>query len=109
MGATTPGKTTGAKTRSNPIVVSTYSFSQFNGPKEETPWEQCIEKAAAMGFDGIELLLVQMTSEEGSYLQKLTKQAYHAGLDLMGFSTHQGFLSPQKSARDENIRKTIHQ
>lgn len=107
--AASPGKTPVAKTRSNPIGVSTYSFWQFNGPKEETPVEQCIEKAAAMGFDGIELLLVQMTSEEGSYLQRLKKQAYHAGLDLMGFSTHQGFLSPQKTERDENIRKTIHQ
>lgn len=98
-----------SKIKHNPIGVSTYSFWQFNGPKEETPIEECIEKAAAMGFDGIELLLVQMVSEENSYLQKLKKQAYHAGLDLMGFSTHQGFLNPEKSYRDENIQKTIHQ
>lgn len=98
-----------SKIKHNPIGVSTYSFWQFNGPKEETPIEECIEKAAAMGFDGIELLLVQMASEENSYLQKLKKQAYHAGLDLMGFSTHQGFLNPEKSYRDENIQKTIHQ
>lgn len=95
--------------RHNPIGVSTYSFWQFNGPKEETPVERCIEQAAAMGFDGIELLLVQMASEENAYLQKLKKKAYHAGLDLMGFSTHQGFLSPEKQYRDENIQKTIHQ
>ncbi len=95
--------------RHNPIGVSTYSFWQFNGPKEETPVEGCIEKAAAMGFDGIELLLVQMTSEANGYLQKLKKQAYHAGLDLMGFSTHQGFLSPDIENRNENIRKTMHQ
>jgi sugar phosphate isomerase/epimerase len=93
----------------NPIGVSTYSFWQFNGPKEETPIEQCIEKAAAMGFDGIELLLVQMASEENAYLQKLKKLAYHAGLDLMGFSTHQGFLNPSAEYREENIAKTIHQ
>ena len=48
--------------RPNPIGVSTYSFWRFNGPKEETPIEMCIEKAAVMGFDGIELLLVQMAS-----------------------------------------------
>ena len=95
--------------RHNPIGVSTYSFWQFNGPKEETPVERCIEQAAAMGFDGIELLLVQMASEDNAYLQKLKKQAYHAGLDLMGFSTHQGFLSPEKQYREENIQKTIHQ
>ena len=79
------------KIKHNPIGVSSYSFWQFNGPKEKVPMELCIEKAAAMGFDGIEFLLVQMSSEENSYLQKLKKQAYHAGLDLMGFSTHQGY------------------
>ncbi len=62
-----------------------------------------------MGFDGIELLLVQMISEENSYLQNLKKRAFHAGLDLMGFSTHQDFVSPEKEYREENIKKTIHQ
>ena len=95
--------------RHKPIGVSTYSFWQFNGPKEATPVENCIEKAAAIGFDGIELLLIQMASDENSYLQGLKKQAYHAGLDLMGFSTHQGFINPDRDYREENIQKTIHQ
>ncbi|WP_425234410.1 sugar phosphate isomerase/epimerase family protein [Ulvibacterium sp.] len=97
------------KIKHNPIGVSTYSFWQFNGPKENVPMELCIEKAAAMGFDGIELLLVQMNSEDNGYLQKLKKQAFHAGLDLMGFSTHQGYLSPEKRYREQNISKTLHQ
>lgn len=95
--------------RPNPIGVSTYSFWQFNGPPESMPIETCIDHAAAMGFDGIELLLVQMTSEENSYLQGLKRRAFLSGLDLMGFSTHQGFLNPDKAFRDENIKKTIHQ
>lgn len=97
------------KVKHNPIGVSTYSFWQFNGPKEKVPMELCIEKAAAMGFDGIELLLIQMSSEENGYLQSIKKKAFHAGLDLMGFSTHQGFLFPQEQHRQENIDKTIHQ
>ncbi len=97
------------KIKHNPIGVSTYSFWQFNGPKEDTPIETCIDKAAAMGFDGIELLLVQMASEENSYLQDLKKRAFHAGLDLMGFSTHQGFVNPSEEYRKENIELTIHQ
>lgn len=101
--------TSAKKIKHNPIGVSSYSFWQFNGPKEKVPMELCIEKAAAMGFDGIEFLLVQMSSEENSYLQKLKKQAYHAGLDLMGFSTHQGYVYPEKEKREENIAKTIHQ
>lgn len=96
-------------TRNNPIGVSTYSFWQFNGPKAESPIEDCIEQAARMGFDGIELLLVQMQSDENNYLQKLKRQAFHAGLDLMGFSTHQGFVFPDKAKRQSEIEKTIHQ
>ncbi|MEN8799618.1 MAG: sugar phosphate isomerase/epimerase family protein, partial [Flavobacteriaceae bacterium] len=91
------------------LGVSTYSFWQFNGPKEESSIESCIEKAAAMGFDGIEFLLVQMASEENSYLQALKRRAYHAGLDIMGFSTHQGFVNPSLEYRNENIALTIHQ
>lgn len=95
--------------RHNPIGVSTYSFWQFNGPKEDSPIEKCIDDAAKMGFDGIELLLVQMTSEEPAYLQQLKRRAFHAGLDLCGFSTHQGFVRPDPDYRKENIDKTIHQ
>lgn len=95
--------------RPNRIGVSTYSFWQFNGPKEDTPIEYCIDQAAAIGFDGVEILHIQMTSEENSYLQNLKKRAFGKGLDLCGFSTHQGFVSPEKSVRQENIEKTIHQ
>ena len=91
----------------NPIGVSTYSFWQFNG--KQTPIDYCIEKAASMGFDGVELLLVQMKSEDNTYLQALKKQAFHAGLDLMGFSTHQSFLKADKLFREENIKLTNHQ
>ncbi len=97
------------KTSRNRIGVSTYSFWQFNGPKENSPIEDCIEKAASMGFDGIEFLLQQMQSEENSYLQKLKRQSFHAGLDIMGFSTHQAFVFPDKATRDAEIAKTIHQ
>ena len=91
----------------NPIGVSTYSFWQFNG--RETPIEYCIEKASEFGFDGVELLLIQMESEENSYLQKIKKRAFDSGLDLMGLSTHQSFVSPDPNKRQENIELTKHQ
>ena len=69
----------------NPIGVSTYSFWQFNG--RETPIEYCIDKASEFGFDGVELLLIQMESEENSYLQKIKKRAFDSGLDIMGLSS----------------------
>lgn len=93
----------------NRIGVSTYSFWQFNGPKENVPIEYCIDQAASMGFDGIELLLMQLESEENSYLQSLKRRAFHAGLDLMGFSTHQGFVFPDEAMRRSEIEKTIGQ
>lgn len=95
--------------RHNPIGVSSYSFWQFNGKKEDANMLYCIDQASRMGFDGVELLLVQMSSEEHSHLMKIKKQAFHAGLDLMGFSTHQSFVYPEKEKRQENIDKTIHQ
>jgi sugar phosphate isomerase/epimerase len=95
--------------RHNPIGVSTYSFWQFNGPKENSSIEYCIEQAARMGFDGIELLLYQMASDDDAYLNKIKKLAFHSGLDLMGFSTHQGYVFPDKDKRDSEIQKTIHQ
>ncbi len=101
----TPQKKTGARRR-NPIGVSTYSFWQFRGKR--APIEECIDQAAAMGFDGVEILHVQMEDESNAYLQKLKRQAFTNGLDLMGFSTHQGFISPDKEKRQRNIDHTLH-
>ncbi len=93
----------------NPIGVSTYSFWRFDGPKEDYPIEDCIDKAAEMGFDGVEILHIQMNSEENDYLQMLKRRAYERGLALMGFSTHQGFVSPDAEERQSNIERTNHQ
>lgn len=89
----------------NRIAVSTYSFWHFRD--EKVPIETCIDKAAAMGFDGVEILHVQMSSESNDYLQRLKRQAFVNGLDLCGFSTHQGFLFPDKEKRQQNIDHTI--
>tara|TARA_B100000902_G_scaffold107806_2_gene109562 strand:+ start:1413 stop:2387 length:975 start_codon:yes stop_codon:yes gene_type:complete len=95
------------KIKHNPIGVSTYSFWQFNG--RETPIEYCIDKASEFGFDGVELLLIQMESEKNTYLQKIKKRAFDNGLDIMGLSTHQSFVSPNPLVRKENIDLTKHQ
>jgi sugar phosphate isomerase/epimerase len=93
----------------NRIGVSTYSFWRFDGPKENYPIEQCIEQAADMGFDGVEILLIQMGSEENAHLQMLKRRAIELGMDLMGFSTHQGFVDPDPAERMENVELTKHQ
>src|SRR5690606_39594037 len=60
-----------ANLRPNPIGVSTYSFWRFDGPKDNYPIADCIERAAEMGFDGVEILHIQMQSEENEYHQML--------------------------------------
>ena len=114
LAAATPGLVVGAPSRPKSqrrqrFGVSTYSFWQFNGPKEECSIESCIDRASEMGFDGIELLLVQMLSEDKSYLQSLKQRAWLNGLDLMGFSTHQGFVSPDREYRQGMVLKTLKQ
>ena len=89
----------------NRIAVSTYSFWHFR--EEKMPIEACLDKAAAMGFDGVEILHVQMTDESNGYLQRLKRQAFVNGLDLCGFSTHQSFLFPDREKRQQNIDHTI--
>jgi sugar phosphate isomerase/epimerase len=92
--------------RSNRIAVSTYSFWRFRDDSKLSI-EQCIDEAARMGFDGVEILHMQMDNEEPAYLQRLKQRAFINGLDLCGFSTHQGFLSPDAAVRQKNIDHTI--
>ncbi len=90
-----------------PIGVSTYSFWQFRG--ERLAIADCIDKAAAMGFDGVEILHVQMADESNGALQNLKRRAHSQGLALMGFSTHQGFVYPDRDLRRTNVQKTLYQ
>src|SRR5438132_11298770 len=83
------------------FAVATYPFWQFRPERVEI--ETCLDAAADMGFDGVEILHRQMREESNAYLQKLKRQAFSLGLDLFWFSTHQGFLSPDKSQRQQNI------
>ena len=86
--------------------VSTYSFWQFR--KDPSPIEECIDRAARMGFDGVEILQVQMGDDQSNArLQRLKRRAHALGLALMGFSTHQGFVNPDKAVRDDNVAKTL--
>jgi sugar phosphate isomerase/epimerase len=64
--------------------------------------------AAQAGFDGVEILHVQMRSEDNAYLQMLKRRAFVNGLDLCGFSTHQGFVSPDPDVRQKNVDHTLH-
>jgi L-ribulose-5-phosphate 3-epimerase len=102
-----PSTATPSTRRRHAIGVSTYSFWQFRG--ERLGMAACIEKAASMGFDGIEILHVQMEDESPSAVNKIKRQAHSLGLALMGFSTHQGFVYADADLRRTNVQKTLYQ
>ena len=92
----------------DPIAVATYSFWRF---QEDTRLsiEECIDQAAQMGFAGVDILHMQMDSEENGYVQGLKRRAAVNGLDLSVLSTHQGFITPDAERRRANVDKTISQ
>jgi sugar phosphate isomerase/epimerase len=93
--------------RPNPIAVSSYSYWRYN-ETTKLPVEKCMDLAADTGFDGFEILHVQMTDESNGYLQMLKRRALVHGLALCGFSTHQGFVSPDAAERQRNVDHTVH-
>lgn len=103
-GAATPPSAAAA--RPNRIGVSSYSFWGFNR-EDLRPIDVCLEHAARMGFDGFEILQKQLASTETAELMKLKRRAFALGVDLMGYSTHQGFLSPDPAKRRANLDHTL--
>ncbi len=94
----------------NRIGTSTYSFWHFGkNPHDLRDVEKCIDLAADMGFDGVEILQQQLTDQSPGYLQRLKRRAFKLGLDLMGWSTHQTFMSPDKAVRQKNVELVIRQ
>ena len=100
------GESSTKSRRPNPMAVSTYSFWRFK-KNLKLPIETCIEEAARMGFNGVEILHRQMEGESNDYLQKLKRCAVINGIDLCGMSIHQRFLSPDKEYRQKNIDHTL--
>ncbi len=68
-------KTSGGRAGGYPIGVSTYSFWQFKN-EDLRDIEKCIDLAAEWGFDALEILHRQMTSEENGYLQRLKRRSF---------------------------------
>ncbi|MDB5295788.1 MAG: Xylose isomerase-like barrel [Phycisphaerales bacterium] len=101
-----PPATRPAARRANRIGISTYSIWRFRDDSK-LPVGRCIEEAAAIGFDGVEILHRQMDSEENGALQALKQTALREGVDLCGFSIHQGFVTPDKDKRQKNVEHTL--
>lgn len=92
--------------KGNPIAISTYSYWRYREDSKMTI-DKCIDHAGETGFDAVEILEVQMEKRDNAYCQMLKQRAMIHGMSLCGMSTHQGFVTPDKAKREENIKKTI--
>ena len=96
---------------SHPIVLSTYSLWRFQND-DLRDFDKCIDIADEMGFDGVELLLYQLEQNEllsHSKMMSYKRHALRLGLPLVGMSTHQGWVTPDRELRKENTDRTIGQ
>lgn len=97
--------------QTHPIGLSTYSLWRFR-KDELRDMDRCIDLADEFGFDGVELLLYQVGQNEllsKSKLMSYKRRAQRLGLPLMGLSTHQGFVTPDREERKFHIDRTIAQ
>ena len=88
------------------LGTSTYSFWHFKPDK--VPIETVMQHAYEMGLDGVEILHVQMASEENETLQHLKRTAFRLGLDIYCLSIHQNFVLPDAERREQNVAHTLH-
>jgi len=88
------------------LGVSTYSYWHFEGPKY--PIDKVIDNAARLGFDGVEILHVQLEDETTARLNGYKRQALANSLDLISLTIHQDFVFPEAADRKKMIDHTLH-
>ena len=94
------------------LGISSYSYWHFK--TEKVGIEAVIEKTAALGAEGVDILHRQMDVDElgpldagtHAYCQKLKRHAFRAGVDLICLSIHQDFVSPNPAERHKWVAHT---
>jgi L-ribulose-5-phosphate 3-epimerase len=86
------------------LGISTYSYWHFRTPK--VPIETVIDEAARLDVEGVDILHRQMEGEDNAYLQKLKRNAFLNGVDLISLSIHQDFVTPDPAERKKDIEHT---
>lgn len=95
------------------LGVSTYSYWHFR--TEKVTVDTVIDKVAALGVQGVDILHRQMDIPERepldaagrAYCQKLKRHAFLNGVDLISLSIHQDFVDPKPEERQKWIDHTI--
>ena len=88
------------------VGISSYSYWHFRDPKVTI--HEVIERASALGAEGVDILHRQMDSEDDQYLMSLKQHAFRHGVDLISLSIHQDFVSPDSDDRQKAIDHTKH-
>lgn len=94
------------------LGISSYSYWHFR--TERVPIETVVEKAAALGVAGVDVLHRQMDLQERApldaagraYLRRLKRHAFRNGVAFICLSTHQTFVSPKPEVIDQNVEHT---
>jgi L-ribulose-5-phosphate 3-epimerase len=94
------------------LAISTYSYWHFKTPK--VPIETVLDKSAAIGVEGVDVLhqqmsipdLAELTPDHRTYLRKLKRHAFLDGLDLICLSIHQNFVNPSAEVRAQQVAHT---
>src|SRR5262249_11165086 len=94
------------------LGISTYSYWHFK--TDRVPVEPVIDKPAAIGVEGVDILHRQMDLVEKApldapgraYLRKLKRHAFINGMDLICVSTHQNFVNPKPEEVTRNVEHT---
>ncbi len=108
-GARPPGSAARPRTK---LAIASYSYWHFR--TERVPIETVIDKAAALGVEGVDILHRQMdipekeplTADHRSYLQRLKRHAFREGIDLVALSIHQNFVQPDAAERRKHVEHT---
>ncbi len=102
-----------ARKRPVQLAIASYSYWHFRTAKVSI--ETVIEKAAALGVPGVDILHRQMdipekeplTVAHRGYLQKLKRHAFRHGVSLVCLSIHQDFVDPSADYRRAQVEHTL--
>lgn len=98
-----------------PVRLAIASYSYWHFKTARVPIEAVIDKAAALGVGGVDILHRQMdipekeplTQEHRKYLARLRLHAFRKGIDLVALSIHQDFVDPSRAVRKAQVRHTL--
>jgi len=95
------------------LAIASYSYWHFRDPKVSI--HEVIERAAALGAEGVDILHRQMDLPEKeplnarhrAYLADLKRHAFRHGISLVCLSIHQDFVDPDPAFRQSQVAHTL--